>query len=70
MADMDVKRVLKFYRESGFVDAKVEQKRIFVSQGKVDVQFDVTEGGRFRIGQIDITGNEQTQEQGCQASPG
>lgn len=62
MIQMDVKRVLKLYRQSGFVEVKAEQKRIFVAKDMVDVEFDVTEGGRFRIGQIDITGNEQTQD--------
>jgi len=61
-AQMDAKRVLKLYREKGFVDAKVEQKRIFVAKDKVDVEFDVAESGRFRIGQIEITGNEQTHD--------
>jgi outer membrane protein insertion porin family len=62
VAQMDAKRVTKLYREKGFVDVKVEQKRIFVAKDKVDLQFDITEGGQFRIGQIEITGNEQTQD--------
>ncbi len=61
-ADSDVKHLLKLYRENGFVDAKVEQKRKFVSKSTVDVEFEIMEGQRFRIGRIDITGNEQTQD--------
>ncbi len=61
-AGSDVKRLLKFYRENGFIDAKVGQRRRFVSEGKVNVEFEITEGERFRIGRINITGNEQTQD--------
>ncbi len=58
----DVKQLLKLYHENGFIDAKVEQKRRFVSQDKVDVEFAITQGERFRIGRINITGNEQTHD--------
>ncbi len=61
-AQSDAKKLGKLYKESGFVNAKVEQRRIFVSEGTVDVAFEITEGERFRIGQIDIVGNEQTQD--------
>lgn len=62
MAGSDADRLLKLYHENGFIDAKVEQSRKFVSQDRVNVEFKVTEGERFRIGQISITGNEQTQD--------
>ena len=58
----DVKRLLKLYREVGFIDTRVEQKRKFVSKDKVDVEFAITQGERFRIGRINITGNEQTHD--------
>ena len=34
----------------------------FISEDKVNVEFEITEGERFRIGRINITGNEQTQD--------
>ena len=61
-AGSDVERLLKLYRESGFIDAEVQQRRKFVSESGVNVEFAIIEGGRFRIGQISITGNEQTQD--------
>ncbi len=61
-ARSDVKRLLKFYRENGFIDAKIAQRRRFVAKGEVNVEFEITEGERFRIGRINITGNEQTQD--------
>lgn len=58
----DIERLLKVYRESGFLDAQVEYSHSFVPPDKVDVRFSITEGERFRIGQINITGNQQTQD--------
>jgi outer membrane protein assembly factor BamA len=61
-ADSDADQMLKLYREEGFIDAKVRQNIKFVSEDKVDVKFEITEGERFRIGRINVTGNEQTQD--------
>ncbi|MDD5063560.1 MAG: POTRA domain-containing protein [Phycisphaerae bacterium] len=61
-ADSDVDQLLKLHREEGFIDAKVEQSIKFISEDKVDVEFGITEGERFRIGRISITGNEQIQD--------
>jgi outer membrane protein insertion porin family len=55
--------ILKRYRENGFIDAVVEPHRLFVTEPNVvDVEFSITEGKQFRIGRIDIVGNEQTQD--------
>jgi outer membrane protein insertion porin family len=69
-ATFDVDRLLKLYRENGFIDVRVEQSVKFiralskggVSEDRVNVEFKITEGERFRIGRINITGNEQTQD--------
>ncbi len=61
-SDSDVERLLRLYRESGFIDAEVQKSRRFVSANKVSVEFEVAEGRRFRIGQINITGNQQVQD--------
>ncbi|MFZ0034507.1 MAG: POTRA domain-containing protein, partial [Sedimentisphaerales bacterium] len=61
-ATSDIEGLLKLYRENGFIDVRVEQSIKFVSEDKVNVELEITEGERFRIGQINITGNEQTQD--------
>lgn len=74
-AESDRRMLLKLCRENGFVDAAVSlqlDKRIggeanatsgsSVSQREVDVDFRITEGRQFRIGTIDIMGNQQTQD--------
>ncbi len=55
-------RLLKLYRENGFIDAKVEHSRGFISKDRVNINFAITEGERFRIGRVDISGNEETQD--------
>ncbi|MDO8302494.1 MAG: outer membrane protein assembly factor BamA [Sedimentisphaerales bacterium] len=61
-ADFDSKKILARYRETGFIDATVTSKRNFIPDNKVAAEFEVVEGERFRIGQIAITGNEQTHD--------
>ena len=58
----DVKRLLKLYRENGFIEAGVGRNIKFVSETSVNVEFEVAEGQRFRIGRINITGNKETQD--------
>ena len=61
-ADFDAKKILKKYRETGFIDTMVTPERNFVGPTQVAAKFSVIEGERFRIGQINITGNEQTHD--------
>jgi outer membrane protein insertion porin family len=61
-AELDTKQLVRTYRESGFINAQVERGIKFVSPNSVDVEYTVTEGQRFRIGQIIIAGNQQTQD--------
>ena len=64
-ADLSAKRLVALYRERGFLDATVEQRPRFIAGAAasvVDVEFVVTEGQQFRIGRIDITGNEGAQD--------
>jgi len=60
--DFDGRHILSRYLERGFVDAQVLHKRSFTGTGKVTVQFEITEGEQFRIGQVIITGNESTHD--------
>jgi len=70
-AEADVKRITRLYHETGYIDAFVEKNFKYVSTAakaepsgpaSVDLEFVITEGERFRIGKINITGNEQTQD--------
>ncbi len=64
-AALDAKILTKAYREIGFVDSDVRHRIRFAPQAGdhlVTIEFEVTEGERFRIGRIEITGNEETQD--------
>ena len=76
-ADSYAAAILKLYRENGFVNADVEQRVVFrpaeggLGQGGlrppagadvVDVEISITEGSQFRIGRVDIGGNEVTHD--------
>ncbi|MCL5279637.1 MAG: outer membrane protein assembly factor BamA [Planctomycetes bacterium] len=63
--DRDAREVVQLYREQGYVDATVTQSGKFQPESGeflVKVTFDVHEGRQFRIGQVDITGNEITKD--------
>ena len=57
-------RILQLYQENGFINVQVESQHKFTQAGEniVDLEFSIVEGNQFRIGRVDITGNEQTQD--------
>jgi len=62
-AQAHTRRILKIYREDGYVDAEVQQHLRFVPEVNfVDIEFKITEGRQFRIGKIQITGNENVHD--------
>jgi outer membrane protein insertion porin family len=64
-ADKDAKEVANLYREQGYVDAEVRQSPKFTPEAEdylVEVTFTIREGRQFRIGQVDVTGNETTKD--------
>ncbi|MBN2137229.1 MAG: BamA/TamA family outer membrane protein [Sedimentisphaerales bacterium] len=63
--DLHAKKILKTYRENGYVDSFVVHRPEFAAGGAgnvADVVFEITEGRQFRIGRVDVTGNESTQD--------
>jgi len=57
------KRILKLYGEDGYVDADVRPQLRFVPEANVvDLEYKIAEGKKFRIGKIEITGNEQVHD--------
>jgi outer membrane protein assembly complex protein YaeT len=62
MVENDTKQIIKQYRETGFIEVKVERSLKFVSDKTVAIEYTIKEGERFRIGLVTITGNEQTKD--------
>ncbi len=61
-AEYDRDEILKAYREAGFIYVDVEQVRRFTPDSKIIAEFDITEGERFHIGKVNISGNMTTQD--------
>ncbi len=61
-AELDTRELVKNYKENGFIDAKVERTLKFVTDKTVAIEYSIKEGNQFRIGQIIVTGNENTKD--------
>jgi outer membrane protein insertion porin family len=55
----DVARIIELYRRQGRYAARVEPQIVQLDQNRVDVVFEINEGPRSRVRQINIIGNEQ-----------
>ena len=58
-ARADVARIIELYRRQGRFGASVEPKIVQLDQNRVDVVFEINEGPRSQVRQINIIGNEQ-----------
>lgn len=55
----DVARIIELYRRQGRFAATVEPKQVALDQNRVDIIFEITEGPKSKVRQINIIGNEQ-----------
>lgn len=61
-ARADLGRILELYRRGGRFAASVEPKIVQLEQNRVDVVFEINEGAKSKIRQINILGNEKFKE--------
>ncbi|MDB5697021.1 MAG: outer membrane protein assembly factor BamA [Sphingomonas bacterium] len=54
----DVQRIIELYRRQGRFAAVVEPKMVSLDQNRVDVVFEITEGAKSKVRQINVIGNE------------
>lgn len=54
----DVARIIELYRRQGRFAASVEPKMVSLDQNRVDVIFEIKEGPKSKVRQINIIGNE------------
>lgn len=54
----DVARIVELYKRQGRFAASVEPKMVELSQNRVDVVFEIDEGPKSKVRQINIIGNE------------
>ncbi|HKX78063.1 MAG TPA: outer membrane protein assembly factor BamA [Novosphingobium sp.] len=54
----DVARIIELYKRQGRYAATVEPKMVNLDQNRVDIVFEITEGEKSKVRQINIIGNE------------
>jgi len=57
--DEDLKAIVEFYRENGFIDARVADYDLNWKEGWVEITITVEEGKRYRLGEVAFVGNEK-----------
>ena len=55
----DVARIVELYKRQGRFAASVEPKLVQLDQNRVDIVFEITEGPKSKVQQINIIGNEK-----------
>ncbi|MBL0924335.1 MAG: outer membrane protein assembly factor BamA [Sphingomonadaceae bacterium] len=55
----DVARIIELYKRQGRFAATVEPKLVQLDQNRVDIVFEITEGPKSKVQQINIIGNEK-----------
>jgi outer membrane protein insertion porin family len=55
----DVARIIELYRRQGRFGATVEPKMVQLDQNRVDIVFEITEGPKSKVRQINIIGNDK-----------
>ncbi len=58
----DIKMIRNLYGSQGYADARVEPQLTGGEGDVVNVTYEVTEGRKFNLGKINITGNQKTQD--------
>lgn len=53
----DVTRIIELYKRQGRFAASVEPKMVMLDQNRVDIVFEITEGPKSKVRQINIIGN-------------
>ncbi|KAJ8134708.1 hypothetical protein OY671_012079, partial [Metschnikowia pulcherrima] len=55
----DVARIIESYKRQGRFAASVEPKMVMPEQNRVDIVFEISEGPKSKVRQINIIGNEK-----------
>jgi len=55
----DVARIIELYKRQGRFGASVEPKMVMLDQNRVDIVFEITEGPKSKVRQINILGNHE-----------
>jgi len=54
--------VSSLYQDNGYLTAQIEPKEIKVAEDSIDIEIKINEGNRFKVGRVEIQGNEKTKD--------
>jgi outer membrane protein insertion porin family len=54
--------VTSLYQDSGYLAFQLDTKEEKVSNDSVDIRIKISEGNRFKIGRVDVSGNDKTKD--------
>jgi outer membrane protein insertion porin family len=54
--------VSSLYQDNGYLGFQLEAKEEKVAQDSIDIRIKINEGNRFKVGKVDITGNDKTKD--------
>ena len=54
--------VSSLYQDNGYLTAQIEPKEIKVAEDSIDIEIKISEGNRFKVGRVEIQGNEKTKD--------
>lgn len=54
----DVDRIVAFYEQNGYIDARAEYEIDYLYKGNIHVDITINEGRRYSVGDISIAGND------------
>ncbi len=54
----DIDRIVAFYEQNGYIDAKAEYEIDYLYKGNIDIDITISEGRRYSVGEITVAGNE------------
>ena len=63
----DVARIIELYKRQGRFAAQVEPKMVQLPQNRVDIVFEISEGPKSKVRQINVLGNEKFSYGSCVA---
>jgi outer membrane protein insertion porin family len=63
----DVARIIELYQRQGRFAASVEPKMVMLDQNRVDIVFEISEGPKSKVRQINIIGNEKFKDKKLQS---
>ncbi len=59
----DIERIQEFYGSHGYAEARVTPRIQKLQGNQLNVTYSISEGGQFKVGKINIIGNEDTREE-------